>query len=419
MANVYPYDALRAGGEPTSASVRGHRTQTALLAAQISVCVVLLVATTLLIQTYVRLHTEPLGFDPANLIVANVVLPNDAFDSSQKRNVFYTQVAERIRALPGVRAVAAGTSLPLRSGAPTTVNTTAENSPDAPRISTQEVTQDFFDTLAIPIQAGRAFDARDSRNGAAVAILNARAAERLFGSPAAAIGSHVRLDNEPWREIVGVVGNVRATFFNTLEWQTDPIVYRPASQGFNTPDNPTATSFGFRLHIRSDRPVTIADVRATAAAVHTQAAVTELQTALEMVRTATSQPAFRMTLLLAFAAVSLFLAAIGVYGLVAQAVLQRRREIAIRVALGARPSKVIATVSRPALTVTMIGIGLGIVAALMMGYVLEALLYGVRPQDAFSFATAGAILLAVAALAAIVPALRVTRIDPAKVLRSD
>jgi putative ABC transport system permease protein len=163
----------------------------------------------------------------------------------------------------------------------------------------------------------------------------------------------------------------------------------------------------------------MADIRTSAAAVNPQAAVTELQTAREMVKTATSQPAFRMTLLLAFAAVSLFLSAIGVYGLVAQAVLQRRREIAIRVAVGARPSDVIARVSRPALTVTVIGFGLGVVAALMMGYVLETLLYGVRPQDALSFAAAGAILLAVAAIAAIVPALRVTRIDPAKVLRAD
>src|SRR4029453_12210000 len=120
-----------------------------------------------------------------------------------------------------------------------------------------------------------------------------------------------------------------------------------------------------------------------------------------------------------FAAISLFLAAIGVYGLIAQALTQRRREVAIRVALGARPSEVIATVSRPALTLTLIGFCLGMIAALMLGQVLQALLYGVQPRDAASFITAGAVLLAVAAIAAFVPALRATRVDPAKVLRGD
>jgi predicted permease len=418
IANTSAFDALRTGGE-RGAIVPAQRTQAALLVAQVSASVILLVAATLLGRTLVRLQSEPLGFDPAHLMVANVVLPNDAFDSSQRRNIFYTQFADRVRTLPGVRATAAGTSPPLRSGAPTTVNTSAENSVDAPRISTQEVTNEFFETLAIPIHAGRAFDARDSQNGAPVTILNIHAAQQLFGSDTAAVGQRVRLDDEPWREIVGVVGSVRSTFFNTLEWQMDPIVYRPASQGFNRLSNPTATSFGFQLHIRSDHPLTMADLRTTAAAVNPGAAVTELRTASDIVQEATRQPAFRMMLLAGFATVSLLLAAIGVYGLVAQAVIQRRREVAIRLALGARPSEVIVTVSRPALTATVAGFGLGIPAAIMLGHVLETLLYGVQPHDIWSFVTAGTVLLGAAAFAAFFPALRAARVDPVKVLRGD
>jgi len=173
------------------------------------------------------------------------------------------------------------------------------------------------------------------------------------------------------------------------------------------------------LHIRSDRMLTMADVRNVVAMVNSQAVVTELQTTSEMVKEATRQPTFRMTLLLGFASISLFLAAIGVYGLVAQAVAQRRREVAIRVALGARPAAVMATVSRRALTVTMIGFALGIIGAFMLAHTLESLLYGVRPRDAGSFLTAGTVLLAAAAMAAFVPALRATRVDPAKVLRGD
>jgi predicted permease len=419
VSKAEPYDALRAGGERGPATIPGQRTQAVLLVAQMAACVMLLVATTLLVRTFVGLQSEPLGFDPINLIVANVVVPNDAFDSGEKRNIFYAQLAERVRALPGVRAVAAGTARPLVSGAPIAVYTGEENDVDAPRMGTQEVTAGFFDTLAIPIRMGRAFDARDSRNGALVAVVNSRAAQQLFGSPAAALGRRVRLGDEPWREIAGVVENIRSTFFNTLEWQINPIVYRPAAQGFSTLSNPTATNFGFQLHIRSDRPVTMADIRTVTAGISPRAAVTELRAATDLVAEATRQPAFRMSLLLGFAGISLFLAAIGLYGLVAQAVVQRRREIAIRVALGARPSEVIAAVSRPALTVTTVGFGLGIVAALMLGHVLEALLYGVRPHDTASFATAGAVLLGAAAVAALVPALRATRVDPADVLRGD
>jgi len=390
-----------------------------LLMAQMSACVILLVATTLLIRTFVGLQSEPLGFNPTNLLVANVVLPNDAFGSSQKRTVFYRELAEHVRTLPGVLAVAAGTSPPLHSGAPTTINTGPEDSTDAPRFSTQDVTMEFFDTLAIPLRSGRTFDARDSEKGAAVAILNTRAAEQLFGSSGAAIGRRVRLDKEPWREIVGVVGSVRSTFFNTLEWQMAPIVYRPASQSFDRLNDPTASSFGFQLHIRSDSVLTMVDLRKVVATVNSRAVVTELRTTSAMVREATRQPAFRMTLLLGFASISLFLAAIGVYGLVAQAVAQRRREVAVRIALGASPSAVIATVCGRAFAVTMIGLGLGVFGAFMLGQLFEAVLYGVRPRDAASFVTAGMVLVGAAAMATFLPALRAARLDPAKVLRGN
>jgi putative ABC transport system permease protein len=229
----------------------------------------------------------------------------------------------------------------------------------------------------------------------------------------------VRLGDEPWREIVGIVDDVRSTFFNTLEWQEAPIVYRPASQAFNSLTDPTAAGFSFQLHVRSDRVLTMMDLRKAVASVNSQAIVTELQTTSDMVKEATRQPGFRMTLLFAFASISLFLAAIGVYALVAQGVAQRRRELAVRVALGARSSEVIATVCRPAFTVTLIGLGLGVVVAFMLGRVLEALLYGVQPRDSSSFITAGALLLAAVAVAAVPPALRATRADPATVLRGD
>jgi putative ABC transport system permease protein len=418
-SSVDPNDSLRSAGDRGTIAAPGRRAQTAMLIAQLSLSVVLLVATTLLIRTFQRLEAAPLGFTSAGLSVANIVLPNDPFDSGEKRYAFYRQLADRIRALPGVRAVAAGTSPPLSSGAVVTVRRDTDDPTSAPRISAQEVSTDFFGALDIPLIAGRRFDDRDGRDALPVAIVNARAAADLFGGPARAIGQRVRLGPESWRQVVGVVGNVGATFFNTLEWQTNPIVYRPAAQGFAAPANPDSTSFGFALHVRSDRPLAIADIRPVVMTVNSRAAVTELRRAPDLIAEATRQPAFRMTLLFGFACVSLLLATIGAYGLVSQAVAQRVREIAVRVALGAESSRVMDAVMRGTIVAGIAGIGLGVVASLLLTRMLQAMLYGVDAHDPTSFIVASGVLLTAIVVAAAVPARRALRIDPATVLRTE
>jgi putative ABC transport system permease protein len=267
--------------------------------------------------------------------------------------------------------------------------------------------------------AGRAFDGRDAVGGAPVVILNARAARDLFGSPGEAVGRRVRLNQESWREVVGVVGNVRSTFFNTLEWLMDPIIYRPAAQTFSKLTHPAATSLDFHLHVRFTRSLALADLRNIALSIDSRATVRDLRTVSDLVAEATRQPAFRMRLLFSFAGLSLLLAAIGVYGLVAQAATQRIREIAIRMALGADSADLIVVFVRRALMAGSVGLVIGGVAASMLGSTLQALLYGVRPRDAMSFAAAAVALLAVIAVAAFIPAFRATRVDPASVLRAD
>jgi putative ABC transport system permease protein len=283
----------------------------------------------------------------------------------------------------------------------------------------QEVTTEYFTALQIPLVAGRDFDERDSFSGMQVAILNVRAAQDLFGRPEAAIGRRVRFDKESWREVVGVVGNVRSAFFNTLEWKTDPIVYRPALQGLKILSDPTATGFGFNLHIRSDGPLILGDLRHAAESVNSYATITELRRVSDMIADATKQPAFRMTLLLWIAGVLLLLAAIGVFGIVSQSVTQRARELAIRLALGGPPVRIVATVIRRVVAAGIFGLALGIGAALTLGNVLQALLYGVKPSDAVSIGAATAALVVVTGLAALVPAWRATYVDPANVLRGD
>jgi putative ABC transport system permease protein len=346
-------------------------------------------------------------------------LPTAAFDSSERRYAYYTALADRVRAIPGVRAVAAGTSRPLSSGGPTVVNTGADDAPTAPRISTQDVTPEFFEALGIPSVAGRPFDQRDAADGAPAVILNVRAARDLFGSATSAIGRRVRLDSEPWREVVGVVGDVRSTFFNTLEWRTDPIVYRPAAQAFSTLTSPAATSFGFHLHVRADRSLSADEVRRVVRFADPRALFTGLDTASRLIDEATRQPLFRMRLLSWFAGLSLLLAAVGIYALVSQAVNQRTRELAVRLVLGATRGTVMMSVARRAIETTGAGLAIGAIVAYVLGGNLRSLLYGVQPRDAMSFLVPAVALAAVSALAAFVPARRVTRIDPAQALRAE
>jgi putative ABC transport system permease protein len=328
-------------------------------------------------------------------------------------------VAARLAALPGVQGVAASTSPPLFSGGLVSVRTDRDRTPTPPRVSAQDVTSNFFGTLAMPIVAGRAFDRGDTRTSRRVVIVNEVAARRLFTSARDAIGRQLFLDEGPPLDVIGVAGNTASVFFNTLEWQMNPIVYVPAAQGFSTMANPERRTFGLSVHVRSSRPLSLAEIRRAAATVEPRVAVTAMESAETAVANATQQPRFRMTLLAWFSIASLLLTAVGVYGVVAQSVARRAREIGIRVALGARALPVVGMIARRALTTAVVGALAGCAAALGLAGALKSVLYGVDTRDPASLLFAAAVLLGVALLAALVPALRATRIDPIHVLRAE
>ena len=409
--------ALRSG-ERGRATPPAQRAQRAMLAAQIAVSTVLLVCAALLARTVIQLRGEPLGFVADDVTVAEVALPAKPFDSSAARNTFYEQLEKQLLLRPGVRAVAAATVPPLNGGGFATVKLTVVDPPNPARMSAPSVTAGFFETMGIGVVAGRGFDRRDNAQGQPVAVLNVRAASQLFGDPRAAIGKRLRLDDEDWREVVGVVGNVRTTFFNTLEWRTDPMVYRPAAQALMRPADPAATQLTLWVHIRGNQSPSAVELRAAAAAVGPRAAVLTVQRVPDMVAGATKQPTFRMTLLLWFCGASLLLAAVGVYGIVTQAVAERLREIAIRLALGADPRELMMSFVRKAVLTGAAGLTIGVALSMVLARALESMLYGVRTGDAASLAIAGVFLLGVTGIAAWIPALRATRVNAVHVLRA-
>jgi predicted permease len=412
-----PAEALRSAdrGRPGAPA---HRAQRAMLVVQLAVSTVLLVCAVLLARTFVQLRSEPLGFTAAGVAVAQIELPATPFGSNEARNAFVDRLEAQLLARPGVVAVAASTVPPLSGGAPVTVQRGPLDEATAPRISAQAVTAGYFAALDIPVLAGRAFDRRDTEGGLPVMTLNAKAAADLFGDPRRAVGQRLRLDDDGWREVVGVVGNVRTTFFNTLEWRTDPIVYRPAAQAFSRLPGPDATGFTLWVHVRAVRPPSADDVRDAALAAGPRAAVIELQRVSDAVASATRQPTVRMNLLLWFCGISLLLAAIGVYGLVTQAVTERVHEIAVRLALGASPRLVRAAFVRRVIVAGVAGLTLGVVVALLLARTLASILYVERGGGLVSVTMAATVLLAVIGVAAWVPATRATRVNTVYVLRS-
>ncbi len=379
IAATDPQQALRTGGD-RGATGRGQRAQSLLLGGQLAVSLMLLVITSLLAQTFLTLTRTPLGFEPSNLAVADLSIPlerDPSVRAGAERLDRYERVAAAIAAIPGVQRVAASTSPPLFSGGLVSARTRRDQTQTPNRVSSQDVTNGFFETLAMPIVTGRAFDRRDSSSSPRVAIINEQAARQLFTSVDQAIGRQLFIDEEQPRVVVGIVGNTASVFFNTLEWQTNPIVYVPASQSFAAIMNPERRTFGISLHVRSSTPLTLADLRRAATAADPQVAVTAMETAGTSVAKATQQPRFRMTLLAWFSITSLLLTAVGVYGLVAQSVARRAREIGIRVALGAGAMLVIGMVARGALATAAAGALAGCTAALALGGTLKSVIYGV------------------------------------------
>lgn len=419
IAATEPVEALRSGGDRGSTRGSATRAQAVLLGGQMAMALLLLVATALLVRTFIGLQREPLGFGVEGLTVASLAMSADAYDSSAKRNLFSRQLAERLRALPGVQRVAAGTSPPLSSGPGLPVRLGSDAIETPVRISTQDVTIHFFETVEIPLLAGRGFEPRDSDAAPPVVVLNERAARMLFGVPQSAIGRTIRIGSDPPREVIGIVGTTRSTFFNRLEWLDNPVMYLPAPQAFAAIRNPTVRSFELHVHIRSDGPIAMSAVRTAVTSLSPRVAVVQVSAAWELAAAATRQPALRVTLLTWFAGVSLMLAAIGVYGLVAQGVAGRARELGVRVALGASPGDVVRTVTVRVFAIGALGVVAGSVAALLLANVLEAVLYGVGPTDFLSFAAAGAALMTATGAAASIPAWRATRIDPVRVLRAE
>jgi putative ABC transport system permease protein len=402
------------GGSKLVTSGGGTRLRATLVIGEVALSAVLLVAAGLLLRSFLSLQQVDLGFTTDRVVSAYMQYPADTIEQIDERVVFYEELLEQLRRVPGVSAAAGVTSLPMGSEEPRPARDIfIQGRPggqvgERPQSEFYAITPDFFATLEIPVLAGRDFTDTDTRERPHVAIVNdAFVRTVLSGQPP--LGQHVRWNERvPWMEIVGVVGDTR--------WQSpglppQPALFVASLQGWGTSLSITARTSLDEQALASTLRSLVRDLSPTVPV--------RFETMEDRFDSALARPRFLALVVGVYSALAALLAAVGLFSVLAYAVGQRRRELAVRQALGAQISDVIAMIVAQGLRLAAVGLLLGLGIALAVMWLLKGLLYGISPWDAATYSGAAAVLGVAAVLAALLPAQRAAAIAPSIALQED
>jgi len=418
------FDALKEGSRSATPGRARQRLLGALVIAQFALALVLSVGAGLLTRSFLRLLATDPGFRAEHAVTASVRLPAGRYAAGPQVKAFYRQAVDAARAVPGVTAAAATTDRPLQvlERRVFSADASAVLLPSTNRtIAATWTAGSYFEAFGIALRRGRFFTDADGRTGARVVIVNEILAKKLWPDQDP-VGRQIKwginADNpNPWMTVVGVVADV-----NQSALGTEPIAqtYEPI---FAQPNAPQIANFyrTVNLIVRSDRDAAavLGDLRAAIRRLDPELPISDAAPVVDVVAASVKPQRFSMTVVGAFALVALALAAIGICGVLANAVAQQTHEIGVRMALGARASSVLWSVLRRALALMAAGTAIGIAGALALTRVMAGLLYGVRPTDVATFAGSAAVLACLAVAAALVPAWRATRVDPLVALRTE
>ena len=409
-------DALKESGRSTSGS-RRNRLRSLLVVSEIALSLVLLIGAGLMIRSFARLNRVDPGFNPDNLATMGVTLLRTTYPEDNQVAEFYSQLLERVSVSPGVKSAGAIAELPL-SGSNISDYFTIEGRPAIPReqrplAECRTITPNYFESMEIPLMRGRDFAETDTKKTPNVAVINEAFAHQHFADEDP-LGHRIILQGQ-FRDpllIVGVVGNVRDF---GLDEQPTPEIYYPYLQN---PLNETYNrSMTIVVRTKSDAAAMTDSLRAELLSLDKTLPVYALKPMTEYLRDSLSRRRFNMVLLSVFAAVALLLAAVGIYGVISYSVAQRTHEIGIRVAVGAHARDILRLVVGQAMSLTLVGVALGLGASFALTRVIESLLFEVSPTDPLTFAVIASVLTGVALTACFVPAHRATKVDPMVALR--
>ncbi|MCZ6917964.1 MAG: ABC transporter permease [Gemmatimonadetes bacterium] len=411
------HESLKDGGRSHSAGRVRNRMRGALVVSEVALSLVLLIGAGLMIRSFMLLYQVPPGFDPANTVTFQVTLSSSKYSAAQ-RAPFFQQLEERIAGLPGVEAVGAVHALPLSgvwgwSGPSTFYETTngREANRDYFEVDRRVITPGYFRAMGTRLLAGRFLDERDDRDGIPVAVIDETLAQRVWPD-ADPIGKRMahgdNPDNPTFIEVVGVVEHLR---HHQLDAVGREQVYYPESQ----------RRFGsLVMVVRAERdPLTlVAGIRNELRSLDPDIPAYNVGTMEGYVTQAVAPTRFNLVLLGVFAGVGLLLTVVGIYGVIAYSVGQRKQELGIRRALGAQHRDVVSIVLRQGMALTLTGVGIGLVGALAVTRFARSLLFEVTATDPLTYAGVGLLLIGVSALACYLPARKAGNVDPMVALRA-
>jgi predicted permease len=383
-----------------------------LVSAQIALTLMLLIAAGLTIKSLARLLGTSVGFDPRHVLTVRVSLPEEAY-AGDASTPFFTELLERMRAIPGVTSAALGNCPPLAGGCNGTVITFPDRPPvpegQEPPVGVHFISPGYLRTLRVPLLRGRDFTPSDRQGAPKVVLVNETAARRFWPGENP-VGKRVGVFQGGFHdgaEVVGVVGDMR---FKTAEEPPEPDVFISYDQA------PRRSALVY-LRTAGKPEALVGEVRRAVASLDRSLPIYDIKPMTERAAAATARSRYSAILLAAFAAIALILAAVGVYGVTAYDVTQRTREIGIRMALGAERRAVLALILRQGLAMTLAGTAFGLAGAYAATRGLRALLYGVTPTDPATFFVVTAVMATVATAACVVPAGRAMRINPLAAIR--
>ena len=411
-------EALRESGR-TGAGASGQRLRNAFVVAEVALALVLLAGAGLTLKSFWRLQAVDPGFNPDGVLTMRLMLPFTTHPQISERAAFFRQVVERLRALPGVAAAGAVSRIPMAPGS-NSGTMTGENSavgPNDPQVEveTRWASPAYFQSMGIALLRGRDFNDADVEGTLPVAVVDESFARRFYPNDDP-IGKRIKRGGprsaNPWKTIIGVVRSVRN---QRLDISSLPQAYFPVFQEADTMYN-----LSFAVRASGVEPLGLTQsVRAAVLEVDRNQPVFDVKPLRQIVADSIALRRLALLLLTVFAVVALALAAAGIYGVMAYSVTQRAHEIGVRMALGARGSDVLRLVVRQGLKLALFGVALGLVVALALTRLMEALLFGVSATDPLTFAGITLLLLVVALMACWIPARRATRVDPMIALRCE
>jgi predicted permease len=412
--------ALSAGSTGLSTTLRGagrglsrprSRARKLLVASEVALAVILTTGAVSFLRSFHHLAEVPAGFDPSGVWTATISLPQSKYQSDARQR-FHGELLERLRRLPGVVSAAACDHLPL-TGLHWTDDYVFEGRPieeAAVEIHRRAVSPGYFRTLSVPILEGRDFTDADAASGTPVALINETVRRSYFGAQDA-LGKRIAIEDEDphWRTIVGVVSDEK---LENLWSANRPEIFVPLAQ-----DSWSAVRYLWKS--RAEPSGIVRSLRAELLSLDPDVPIDEVAPVESVVSVSVARSRLLLTLLGGFASVTLFLAALGVYGIVALGMGERKTELSIRLALGARSGELARTVAGQSLSPVAAGLGIGLVSAIALSGALTGQLHGVSPRDPLTLALVGTAVAIAAMLASYLPARRVSRLDPLQSLRSE